>query len=576
MSIFPKNPGNWLQYTKKKENKGLHILEVKSKYLKELLLWENFLSSVNAEYQIQHQSNIGHGGNNPIFNFPPFILQWTTTGTDEVVTLGLSDNGTSGTFTYDFRINWGDGSADEFYSSSANITHTYATAGTYSSSIYGTFPAMNMDNITPENLSGVINWGSSPFESLYEGFRDQSNLTTFNPPDVPTFSYPADLSYLVAFATVPSNFKVYNWNLNNVTTVYGAFAFTDFTNLPNFYLAGWNTRNVTDFSFLFYNNGISALERIRGLYTWDVGNVTNMTFAFSGIGNVESLNLNGWNTSKTTNMSSLFRGNTGAGQRSKTSDLDLRGWDFSNVTNMGVMLFTLNSSTSSAATIDADKLNINNWDVSNVTDMTFMFAGFNGNLGDGIDNTGSKPSEGFRCNLKNWDVGNVKDMENMFDSAFISSIGDVGDWNVSKVTNFADMFQFCHVLEDIDVASWDTSEAENMADMFLSCSFSKLDIDNWNTAKVQNMSGTFQNMKNITTLDFRLWDYSSVTNMTNFLTGTSITTTDYSNLLSTISSSFTVNNVTLGAGTNTFNSEASASRSALVAAGWTITDGGQV
>ena len=128
-----------------------------------------------------------------------------------------------------------------------------------------------------------------------------------------------------------------------------------------------------------------------------------------------------------------------------------------------------------------------------------------------------------------------------------------------------------------NVTSWDTSVATRMDDMFLSCSsLSSLNIKIWNTSNVENMQGTFQNLSGITTLDFSNWDYSSVTNMTDFLTGTSITTDDYSALLNRITATSAATGVTLGGGTNTYNAGASASRATLVGNGWTITDGGQV
>ena len=576
MSIFPKNPGSWLQYLSKKENKGLHILEIKSKYSKELLLWENFLSSKRLHNLIQHQKYGTHGGDNPTFTYPPFVLQWTTTGTDEVATLGLSDNGTSGTFTYDFRINWGDGSTDEFYTDSANITHTYATPGVYTSSIYGTFPAMNMDNITPENLSGVISWGSSPWESLSEAFRDQSNLTTFNPADRPVFSYPASLGNIFVFATLPNNFNIIDWNTRNVTNMDALFAFTDFSNFPNIYLGDWDTSNVNRLEFLFYNNTKSSVKTLQGFENWDVSKVTTMRYAFSGISDVTSLNLRGWDTSNVTNMTGIFRfGSTDVSYRGSLSDLDLRGWDFSNVITLDASFFCHNSNPNQSENVNVEKLNINNWDVGKVETFSFAFGGFNGDLE--VTGTGSKQPEGVALDLSNWDVSNVTDMENMFDSAFISSIGDVGNWNTGKVTNFADMFQFCSILEDINVTSWDTSVATRMDDMFLSCSsLSSLNIKIWNTSNVENMQGTFQNLSGITTLDFSNWDYSSVTNMTDFLTGTSITTDDYSALLNRITATSAATGVTLGGGTNTYNAGASASRATLVGNGWTITDGGQV
>ncbi|TYA72670.1 PKD domain-containing protein, partial [Seonamhaeicola marinus] len=53
---------------------------------------------------------------------------------------------TNPAYTYNYTVNWGDGNTD--VGVTGNITHNYATAGTYTVEISGTFPSIyfNDDN----------------------------------------------------------------------------------------------------------------------------------------------------------------------------------------------------------------------------------------------------------------------------------------------------------------------------------------------------------------------------------------------------------------------------------------------
>jgi hypothetical protein len=59
------HPGSWQHYVNRPDNKGLNIMEIKSKYLKEQLLFEQYMS-----FQIQQQllmsQNASGGGNNTV------------------------------------------------------------------------------------------------------------------------------------------------------------------------------------------------------------------------------------------------------------------------------------------------------------------------------------------------------------------------------------------------------------------------------------------------------------------------------------------------------------------------------
>ena len=70
-----------------------------------------------------------------------FITKWKTDNTGNVITNSnqICFPGMDGYSNYDFTIDWGDNSSDTITSPiQAELTHTYATAGTYIVTVSGT------------------------------------------------------------------------------------------------------------------------------------------------------------------------------------------------------------------------------------------------------------------------------------------------------------------------------------------------------------------------------------------------------------------------------------------------------
>ena len=127
--------------------------------------------------------------------------------------------------------------------------------------------------------------------------------------------------------------------------------------------------------------------------------------------------LNNWDTSKVTDMSSMF-------YNAYNFNEDIGSWNTS--CNYHEMMF-----------FEARDFNhdIGSWDVSSVSDMSYMFAG-------DASNKGSKNL--FNQDLSSWDVSSVSDMSYMFyDAAFFNNMEVVYtllSWDVSNVENMSSMF----------------------------------------------------------------------------------------------------------------------------------------
>ena len=246
-------------------------------------------------------------------------------------------------------------------------------------------------------------------------------------------------------------------------------------------LSGFDTSNVTNMQYMFYNcSNLTTLD-VSG---WDTGSVTNMYAMFSGCRELTTLDLSGWDTGSVTNMSEMFYG------CSNLTTLNLSGWKTGSVINMRYMFRNCSSLTS---------LDVSGWDTGSVKDMSSMF-----NFCSGLTT----------LDLSGWDTGSVTNMYGMF--AFCNNLTtlNLSGWDNGSVTNMSDMFSYCGNLTTLDLSGWDTGSVTTMSGMFRQCScLTTLDLSGWDTGSVTNMSSMFQYCYNLTTLNLSGWDTGSVTNM---------------------------------------------------------------
>ena len=218
---------------------------------------------------------------------------------------------------------------------------------------------------------------------------------------------PEDSSYLFHTDHMASP---YSWNLNHEN---GSLNTSNVKNMSHIlpwghidqstydYIGTWDTKNVTDMSYLFY-----ASQRTR---YYQAGELQN--------GQV--LDLSGWNTSRVTNMAGMFCG------FANLTALELGEWDTSRVTDMSAMFsdcFVLK---------DFDP---SGWDTSKVTDMSSMF---------------------IRCavqkdlDLSHWNTSSVTNMRSLFRECWNLKSLDLSGWDTRNVVNMDDMFFMCDALTTV-------------------------------------------------------------------------------------------------------------------------------
>ena len=59
--FIPNDPGPWQYYVNRQDNVGLHIMEVKDKYMREQLLFEQQMNFIYQQQMIMSQASSGGG-----------------------------------------------------------------------------------------------------------------------------------------------------------------------------------------------------------------------------------------------------------------------------------------------------------------------------------------------------------------------------------------------------------------------------------------------------------------------------------------------------------------------------------
>ena len=256
---------------------------------------------------------------------------------------------------------------------------------------------------------------------------------------------------------------------------------SNFNKVTEINLGNLDTSKVTNMYSMFRDcSSLISLD----LSTFDTSNVINMTGMFSGCSSLTSLNLSNFNTSNVTNMTAMFNKCSGL------TSLNVSKFDTSNVTNMSYMFSECSSLTS---------LDVSKFDTSNVTNMSCMF---------------NKCSGLTSLDVSKFDTSNVTNMSYMFNKCSGLTSLSVNNFNTSNVTNMTAMFQRCSSLTSLDVSKFDTSKVIDMSYMFNNCSgLTSLSVNNFNTSKVTDMRSMFSNCSSLTELAVNDFDTRNVINM---------------------------------------------------------------
>ncbi len=339
-------------------------------------VFRNLLTSAETGW------NISDGGMIPL-PVPHFISTWDTrnlhqqngSGPDDKIILPLHSMG-----NYDFYVDWGDGTPKQHVNNynSWNGAHTYSVPGIYQITITGTLSGWGYTNFQAA--------GSHSSGQLRSEFQNDPYLEDQQKPKLISIQDWEALYFLPAAA-------LQFYNHNNLTY----FPATIF-NVPDNGNLKLCFAHCTGLSVPFGPGGTGDLSN------WDTSKVTDMSSMFAYLStSLLNFNIGSWDTSNVTRMSQMFVSTSNWNNGGSPS---ISGWDTSKVTRFDKMFFL------------CDRFNqpIGSWDTSSADNMYAMF----------------RLALDFNQDLSNWDTSNVYYMNFMFDRA-TSFDQNLGNWNVTSV-----------------------------------------------------------------------------------------------------------------------------------------------
>lgn len=157
---------------------------------------------------------------------------------------------------------------------------------------------------------------------------------------------------------------------------------------------------------------------------------------------------------------------------------------------------------------------------------------------------------------------------------------NLSGWDTSRVTSMSGMFVNCQLM-NADLSQWGVALVTSMSNMFYNCSSFASNLAFWSVDAVESMSNMFYNANSYTS-NMSGWTLSGLvfnSGVDNFMSSAAgLSTSDYDATLIgwDVKKASLLNNLrpNFGGSKYTEGSPAATARAALVAYGWTITDGG--
>jgi len=234
---------------------------------------------------------------------------------------------TSSSLSYNYYVDWGDGTVNTEQTSDASHTYANSTGAdvVYNISIYGEFPAIEFysdssDSTNDHMITQITSWGDIEWETFNQAFWGCSNLTIASGAGAPDLSNVSSLFRTFrGCSSLNSDGGWENWNTGTITTMVETFdGCTNF----NGDVSSWDTSNVTNMVSLF----LSCHNFNQDIGNWNVSKVTNMQYMFAQA-YAFNQDITSWDTGEVKNMYETFR-------NADSFDYSLDNWDITSVTDM--------------------------------------------------------------------------------------------------------------------------------------------------------------------------------------------------------------------------------------------------
>ena len=290
-----------------------------------------------------------------------FISTWKTDNTSTgssvstQVRLPLHVSG-----TYNFFVDWGDGLSDIITSyNQAEVTHTYAVAGTYQIKIKGTCTGWFFNNTGDKlKMLSVQRWGCFRLTSIGGYFYGCANLNLSSVTDVLQLSGIANGTAFFRDCTALTTInRIGEWAMGSFT-LFNQF-FTNCVNM-NADIHLWNVTSGVNYTQMLYNCTLFN----KPIGTWNMTSAINLTEMLR-MATKFNQNISAWNIINVTGMIGFMQGKTAANYSAANYDALLIAWSAlivkPNLTpNFGTIKYTSAASFARAILTGAP----NNWTIA--------------------------------------------------------------------------------------------------------------------------------------------------------------------------------------------------------------------
>jgi surface protein len=596
------------------------------------------LSTNNYVFRVAAKNVYGTGSYSTPLSFAltsSFISTWSpvqlgASSPNFQISLPLKIDG-----TYNFTVNWGDGTTSTITSYSQR-SHTYPNNAVRTITITGTINGWEFNNAGDKlKILTISNWGPLNLSASNGSFAGCANLTSITATDSPTL--PTDCSSMFEGCSSLTG-SLSSLNVSSVTKM--SYMFTNCT-VFNDDISTWNVSSVTNMTNMFNN----AAAFNADITSWNVGNVTNMSSMFNGASSFNR-NITSWDTSKVTTMASMFSGATAFNQNVASLNIALVtnmskifylsgmnqtnyhnlliAWGNSGKSSQSNVTFTINAefdSTNSSAVagrnylINTKSWSMVDWGDQNTTIFTFIIENANFtslplrqmlrnmsdvvleiNWGDGtgsVYNSSTGVGETHGYSLGNYNV-RIRVRTGSYFTFSLSGISSNYCVTLRDIKRCGNKFKLADggahfafsFLGTPDLSSYIPVTASdlpilpddnNLTSCFENCYF----LTQWpalssslNTSSIINMRRMFYGTRFAGPV--YNWNFSNVSDMTGFLQTDSSSiypTQFYNNLLRTLSDNASQTNVSsFVRGFYSNTSSVVAARNTMLSRGWTISD----
>ena len=133
-----------------------------------------------------------------------------------------------------------------------------------------------------------------------------------------------NFSWMFSGCTALENIELSNWNVENGENFNAMFQ--NCTSIKSLNLEDWNYRSEATCYYMF--GGCTQLETLGDIGVWNTDNITDFSYMFYNCKSLRNVNVKNWNTTKSKTFANMFDGCIAI------EELDITNWDTSSSVNM--------------------------------------------------------------------------------------------------------------------------------------------------------------------------------------------------------------------------------------------------